>query len=152
MAFPRGQKGDIVLKGLGEISAVNTQSRSVGLWVYKLLLLEEVKALLSFGVVRVCVCLHQVWVQMLQAQLQLSPVERGRLGESQGLGGSSPECSSFSGALLGRTALILWQTTVGRSACTRPPLAANPAPLIGTRNAIGRGKQQKVHMWQLPTE
>lgn len=54
---------------------MNTGSRSVGLWVYKFLLLEEAeykKALIWFGIVRASAGLGQVWVQVMQSQLSPS--------------------------------------------------------------------------------
>lgn len=89
--FPRGKKGDIASKALGR-NLCCKYIRSVGLWVYKFLLLEEVQALITFGVFRASVCLQQVWVQGVQSQPQLSPSgAAGLWGLSESHGLFSPQ-------------------------------------------------------------
>lgn len=163
--FPRGKKGDIASKALGRNFCCK-YIRSVGLWVYKFLLLEEVQALITFGVFRAAVCLQQVWVQGVQSQPQLSPSgAAGLWGLSESHGLFSPQGtrwflvqgagwfltwnahpfqeSCWEGQLssCGKEKISIWKVkrsfhTVKGSACTRPPLTINPAPLIRMRNAI----------------
>lgn len=48
--FPGGQKQDIILKALGGLPGVSTQSSGVGLWNEFIILLEEIAAPLSYVV------------------------------------------------------------------------------------------------------